>query len=114
MKKLQLRDLPVGLWTEMRYCLEEEISYFQQDSNGDLAHYPELTIEQIPLLQLMIAFDHRQEGSLRKIMKRYRDWLVDLLSNYYDDGQYGPDTDGELVVAGNEWVGKLEHLRDRL
>jgi len=132
MKKLE--DLPEGLWAEMRYCMEGEISYFKPNvethkkysnpkntemvTSEDLANYPELTMEILPIFQRMIRIEQTGKGSLSKILRMYKNWLADLLSNYYDEGQYGPETDlseemREEAGEGNEWVGRLERLRDR-
>jgi hypothetical protein len=111
----KIDSLPAGLWAEMRYCIEAEISYFNASVEThsrfdttpddlvvveDYANFPELTAEILPVFIRMIKLEQKDEGSLKKTIGMYGDWLSDLLSNYRDED------------VQSEWVERLEILQE--
>lgn len=120
-KRIRLSDLPHGLWAEMRYCMEEEIAQFDiVGVDAGLGFYPELTHDLLPVFQRMIRAEHRNDQSIRQILRLYDKWLGDLLSSYYDESIYAPELGySEDDVQGgdqeaSEWVRRLEGLQTRL
>jgi hypothetical protein len=105
----------------MRYCLEEELSWYTPDNDGDYACYPDITQEIVPLLIKMIEYEHRKDGTRAKVRKAYLHWLGDLLSNYYDEGIYSPEEIGDETLRqtpaddkASHWVARLEALQEKL